>query len=114
MSLKYIEKGETVIVYIESYLDLGNSPVIQKDLNLLIEKFPDRDFVLNMKGVAFMNSAGLGVLILLSKKLESFKRSLRLTNLNSSLLNVIRLLEADEIISIYDDEEKALESLITA
>lgn len=92
-------------------MDLSNSPVIQKDLNLLVEKFPERDLIVDMRGVGFMNSAGLGVLILITKKLEARGRSLKLTYLNRALLDVIKLLEADEILDIYEDEERALQSV---
>ena len=57
-----------------------------------------------------MNSAGLGVLIISSKRLESAGRFLKITNLNIAVKKVIQLLDAHEIIDIYDSEEEALHS----
>lgn len=111
MSLNYEKKEKVLVVQVESPLDIGNSPLIQRDISLLINQYPDYDIILNMNKVDYMNSAGLGVLIIASKKLESNNRNLKITNLNMSVKKVIHILDAHEIISIYDNEEQALNSL---
>jgi len=112
MNLKYEKKENVIIVHVGSSLDIGNSPLVQRDINTLINQFPEYDFILNMEQVDIMNSAGLGVLILSSKKLESAKRSLKLSNLNIAVKKVIQLLDAHEIIDVYDNEEDAVNSLV--
>lgn len=111
MNLKYSQKENFIVIYLESAFDLGTSPQIQKDISSLISQFPDYDIILNMSGVEYMNSAGLGVLIFITKRLEKINRSLKITNLNTSIKKVIQLLEADDIINIYENEEEALKSL---
>jgi len=111
MSLNYEKRDNVIIVYVESPLDIGNSPLIQRDISTLINQYPDYNFILNMNHVEFMNSAGLGVLIISSKRLESHHRSLKVTNLNVAVKKVIHLLDAHEIIDVYDNEEEALKSI---
>ena len=110
MDLKYEKKDNVIVIYVESPLDIGNSPLIQKDISTLINQFPEYNFILNMERVEAMNSAGLGVLIISSKKLESNHRNLKVSNLNFAVKKVIQLLDAHEIIDVYDSEEEAFRS----
>jgi anti-anti-sigma factor len=82
MNLHYEKKDDIIIVYVNSPLDIGNSPLIQRDISTLISQFPDYNFILNMERVEFMNSAGLGVLIISTKRLESNNKCLKISNLN--------------------------------
>ncbi len=108
MSLNYEKKDNVIVVYIESPLDIGNSPFIQKDLSILISQFPDYNFILNMEHVEIMNSTGLGVLIISAKKIESNKKRFKITNLNFAVKKVIQMMDVNDIIEIYDNEEEAL------
>lgn len=110
MNLHYEKKDNVIIVYVNSPLDIGNSPLIQRDISTLINQFPDYNFIINMEQVEFMNSAGLGVLIISTKRLESNNRSLKITNLNEAVKKVIQILDAHEIINVYDTEDEALKS----
>lgn len=113
MSLNYEKKENVIVVYVDSPLDIGNSPLVQRDISALINQFPGYDFILNMERVEFMNSAGLGALIISTKRLESEHRTLKVTNLNLSVKKVIQILDAHEIIDVYDSEEEAIRSLVS-
>ena len=110
MNLHYEKKDDIIIVYVNSPLDIGNSPLIQRDISTLISQFPDYNFILNMESVEFMNSAGLGVLIISTKRLESNNRCLKISNLNAAVKKVIQILDAHEIINVYDTEDEAVKS----
>ena len=112
MNLNYEKKDNAIIVYVNDPLDIGNSPLLQRDISTLISQFPDYDFILNMEKVEFMNSAGLGVLIISTKRLESYNRCLKITNLSEAVKKVIRILDAHEIINIYDTEDEVLKSFV--
>jgi anti-sigma B factor antagonist len=110
MNLHYEKKENIIIVYVNTPLDIGNSPLIQRDISTLISQYPDYNFIINMEQVEFMNSAGLGVLIISTKRLESNSRCLKITNLNDAVKKVIHILDAHEIINVYDTEDEALQS----
>ena len=111
MNINYEKKENAIVVHVDSPLDIGNSPIIQRDISDLISRFPDCNFILNMEDVQFMNSAGLGALIVSTKKLESGNKTLKITNLNVAVKKVIQILDAHEIIDVYDNEEEAFKSL---
>lgn len=110
MNLDFRKTKNSVVVYINSPLDFWNSPSIQKNLSYIMDLYPGHNFIINLDKVDYMNSAGLGMLIISSKKIESNNRSLKISNLNREVRKVIQILNADQIIDFYDTEEEALRS----
>jgi anti-sigma B factor antagonist len=113
MNLEYKTKGNNVVVYLKESLDIANSAYIERNISSLITQYDDHDIVLNMDSVKYMNSAGLGVLIILTKELEKKERTLKISNLNYTLRKVINILHAETLINIYDDERDAVMALNT-
>lgn len=111
MNLEYKTKGNNIVVYLKESLDIANSAYVERNISQLITQYNDHDIVLNMDSVKYMNSAGLGVLIILTKELEKKERSLKITNLNYTLRKVINILDAETLINIYDDERDAVMAL---
>ena len=113
LSLKYKKKDNYIVVYFEFPLDIRTSPVIERRLETLLNQYEGFSFIFNFSQVAYINSAGLGVIILTAKKLEKKGRILKLTNLNNAVKKVINILDAHNIIDIYEDEEEAINSPIS-
>ena len=110
MNLDFRKSKNSVVVYINSPLDFWNSPPIQKNLAYIMDLYPYHNFIVNLDNVEYMNSAGLGMLIISAKKTEANNRSFKISNLNSEIKKVIQILNADKIIDFYDSEEEALKS----
>jgi anti-anti-sigma factor len=108
--LEYKKIDNNIIVYFESPLDISTSPLVERSLDLLMRQYEGYSFILNLSRVAYINSAGLGVIILTAKKLEKHGSSLKLCNLNHVVKKVIDILDARDIIDIYEDEEDAVNS----
>lgn len=109
-SLEYKKKNNCIVVYFESPLDISTSPVVERGLETLLNQYEGHSFILNLSKVAYINSAGLGVIILTAKKLEKKGSSLKVSNLNNVVKKVINILDAHDIIDIYEDEEDAINS----
>ncbi|HOP28714.1 MAG TPA: STAS domain-containing protein [Spirochaetota bacterium] len=111
MSLEYKTKGNNLVIYLKESLDIANSAYVERNISQLITEYNDHDIVLNMDSVKYMNSAGLGVLIILTKELEKKERILKISNLNYTLRKVINILDAETLVNIYDDERDAVMAL---
>ncbi len=111
MSLEYKTKGNNLVIYLRESLDIANSAYVERNISQLITQYNDHDIILNMDSVKYMNSAGLGVLIILTKELEKNERLLKITNLNYTLRKVINILDAETLVNIYDDERDAISAL---
>ncbi len=111
MGLEYKTKGNNLVVYLKESLDITNSALIERNISQLINQFSEHDVILNMDSVKYMNSAGLGVLIILTKKMEDRNRTLKLSNLNYTIRKVINILDAESLVNIYEDEKDAVMAL---
>lgn len=64
--------------------------------------------LLNFQDVDYINSAGLGRLILFLKVLEGHSGQIGISNLSEELKELFSFTRLDTIIRIFDSEEKAL------
>jgi len=108
--LDYKKINNCLVVYFESPLDISTSPVVERDLEILMKQYEGYSIILNLSKVAYINSAGLGVIILTAKKLEKNGSLLKICCLNNVVKKVISILDAHDIIDIYEDEEDAVNS----
>lgn len=108
--MDYKKVDNCLIVYFESPLDISTSPVAERDLEILMKQYEGYNIILNLSRVAYINSAGLGVIILTAKKLEKSGSLLKICCLNNVVKKVISILDAHDIIDIYEDEEDAVNS----
>ena len=109
--LKFEQKENVILICLDSPLDISNSAIVQREINSLIDRFPQCNFIVNLDKVEYINSAGLGVLILSAKRVETNKRSFILTNLSYSVKKVIQILDVNQIIKTYENEDEAYKSL---
>lgn len=111
MGLNYEKKGNNIVIYPDLAFDIDNSMLIKKDICSLIDQFSDCNFVLNMNSVEHTDSTGLGLLIVFSKRLESYNKNLKVSNLSFAVKKVFQLFNLNEFIGAYDDEEDAIKSM---
>jgi len=111
VEFEYKKIENCLVVYFESPLDISTSPIVERNLETLMKQYEGYSIILNLSRVAYINSAGLGVIILTAKKLEKSGSLLKICCLNYVVKKVIAILDAHDIIDIYEDEEDAVNSL---
>jgi len=67
--------------------------------------------LLNFKEVSFINSSGLGRLILAAKKIAEVDGTLQVTNLSDDLEELFTFTRLKDKVAVYKDEAEALEAL---
>lgn len=67
--------------------------------------------VLNLAGVSFIASSGIGALLALTETFREGRSSVRFAALSSAVESVIKLLNLDQFLSIDATEEQAFEAL---
>jgi anti-anti-sigma factor len=67
--------------------------------------------ILNFKNVNYINSSGLGRILLTAKKLSASGGNLKVINLSENLKELFDFTKVSEKISVYDSEEEALKSI---
>lgn len=70
----------------------------------------NKTLVLNLAGVSYIDSGGLGVLVGLLTSARAASGDIKLANPNPRAREVLAVTHLDEVFEIYPDAEKAVES----
>ncbi|MGC4806829.1 STAS domain-containing protein [Micromonospora sp. DT233] len=94
-------RGCTVLE-VHGELDMATSPQLRKGLQRLVDA-GDRQVVVDLAGVGFMDSSGLGVLVAMFKALRAADGRLCLAAVQPSVRSVLAVTSVDRAITVYDD-----------
>jgi len=109
MSLHVSHHGNVVIVEIEGQLIVSNRQELKQRV-LDEAEAGARKFLVDFAKTGYIDSAGLGVLVSLAKRLRELGGDLRLANLNDDLQTLFELTKLDTLFQIADTRERALET----
>jgi anti-sigma B factor antagonist len=109
MSLHVSRDGEVVIVEIEGQLIVSNRQELKQRV-LDEAEGGARKVLVDFARTGYIDSAGLGVLVSLAKRLRELGGDIRLANLNDDLRTLFELTKLDTLFQIADTREHALES----
>lgn len=101
MSIQSRREGETVVVSVEGQLIAGNRQQLRDVVNSEIDR-GGRSFIIDFADTGYIDSAGLGALVSLSKKIREANGTLRLANLNDDLRTLFELTRLDTLFA-FDD-----------
>jgi anti-sigma B factor antagonist len=101
MSFRTTKQGETVVVAVEGQLVAANRQQLREAVAFEIDRGA-RSFVIDFSETGYIDSAGLGALVSLSKKIRESSGSLRLTNLNEDLRTLFELTRLDTLFALDD------------
>src|SRR5438445_13576206 len=101
-------EGRAEVIRLRGRLDARTSP-------LLLERCASvRDIggnlVLNMRGVSFVSSSGIGSLLALTEEFRERGGCLSLAESSPGVRETIELLNLEEFLTVYDSEEQALKA----
>ena len=106
--LKHKEITDNIVVYLKGRLDVHLSTEVEKEINDIIQQFPDKNILVNLDDVEYMSSSGLRVLVASMRILKANDKELKLCNLNPAVKKVFEVVELMDMFDIYDTEADAL------
>ena len=101
--------GKTVLLRVGGRLDAKTAPTLLERVMPLAGM--GRNLVMNLAGVTFMGSSGVGVLLAIAQAYQDHKGSLRLVAPSAAVSSVVKLLNLEPFLKIDASEEAALEAL---
>lgn len=105
-----VEEKETkqgiLIVTLTGRLDTISAPLAEQKLFNYINKGQHK-ILLNLEGVNYLSSAGMRVLISVTKKLKGLGRFI-LCQINPNVMDVLKMARFDQVLEIFKTEEDAL------
>ena len=102
-------RGEAVVVRVEGRLDAKSAPRLLE--HCLAARATGGHLVLNLSGVTFLSSSGVGVLLVMAEKAKSDGGSLRLASPSAAVRAPLELLNLHRFLTIDGSEDDAMSAL---
>jgi anti-sigma B factor antagonist len=110
MNLKTTEKNNVTILRLEDErLDSAIAADLKAHLLVMIDQ-GHKDFLIDLKKVDYADSSGLGAILFGIRQTRPINGKIKLVNLKSRVLSLIKIAKLDNVIEAYDDEQEALAS----
>ncbi len=109
MSFVMSKRGDVVVLNVGEQLALRSRDELKR---AVMEEFNrgERKFLIDFEETGFIDSSGLGALIVISKKLHDLGGELSLVNLNDDLTCLFILTKLDTLFQIVRKEPAAVQS----
>ncbi len=110
MKFKTVQHGPVSVIELEGNLMGGpDATTLNSKLHELIEA-GRKNVVVDLGGVQFMNSSGLGQLIAGVRAMKNAGGDLKIANTSAKISALIKITKLTSIFETYDSVQKALES----
>lgn len=107
LSLRTREAGGRTVVVVGGEIDVYTAPKLRDKISELVAE-GHHDLLIDMEGVDFLDSTGLGVLVGGLKKVRAEDGSMELICSQDRLLKIFRITGLAKVFTIHDDEASAL------
>ena len=102
------KEGDAVVVAVRGDLDLDGGEDLRTALRQALDEDPGRRIVVDLEGVDFMDSAGIGVLVGGRERARGNDGDLVLVATGRSVLRVLALTGLDRVFEIFTGRREAL------
>jgi anti-sigma B factor antagonist len=109
VSVHTVVHGDVVVVQVAGEIDVYTAASLREKLADLIDA-DHTDVVVDLTGVTFMDSTGLGVLVGALKKVRGYGGRLQLVIDQEKVIKVFRITALTQVFTIHETLEAALAS----
>jgi anti-sigma B factor antagonist len=107
LSVMSRREGARTVISVTGEIDVYTAPTLRERLNELVGQ-GEYDLVVDMAGVEFLDSTGLGVLVGGLKRTRSHQGTLRLVCNQEKIIKVFRITGLTKVFPIYASLDDAL------
>jgi anti-sigma B factor antagonist len=98
-----------VVLAVAGDVDLASAPQLRSGLAEAVERYPG--VVVDLAGVGFMDSTGLGVLVASYNRARTAGHRVVLACPQQIVKNALRIVQVDHLIDVYESLDDAVTSL---
>ena len=109
---KEVRPGRVTILRVEGRLDARSADVLEERAKDVAAE--GRNLLVNMKGVTFIGSSGVGLMLTLTEEFREQAGSIRFVELSPAVRAVVELLQMMELIGVDSNEDAGLRTLEAA
>ncbi|MCB1181605.1 MAG: STAS domain-containing protein [Chlamydiia bacterium] len=110
METEVEEKGDIVVFRVKGRLDAASSPQLEKQINSIIDTGHFK-VLLNFENVDYLSSAGMRLMLSVSKRLSKLEGKMVACNLNDEVMEVIRMAGFNQVLELYQNENESYQHL---
>jgi anti-anti-sigma factor len=110
MEAQVEEKGDVIVVRVQGRLDAASSPQLEKKINSIIESGHFK-LILNLAGVDYLSSAGMRLMLSVSKKLQHLEGKIVACEVPLDVMGVIEMAGFQRVLELYPSEEESFNHL---
>jgi len=103
------QEGDVVVVYPRGFINAHTVRQFEQELNRALESGQVK-IVINGAGLAYVASAGLGVIMGLIEEVRARGGDIRLADLNETVMNIFEVLGFNHLCKVLDSEQEAVQS----
>ena len=104
------EIGDVVVIDMDGRITLGEGSALLRDLVLQNLRKGHKKIVLNLAGINYIDSTGLGELVSGYRLAKSEDAELKLLNLNKKVSDLLQITRLYTVFDIHDQEARAIAS----
>ncbi|MBR3932711.1 MAG: anti-sigma factor antagonist [Clostridia bacterium] len=112
MKLEFLNRQDALIMKIEGEIDHRYATQIRREADRKIVTFPDKPFVIDLTGVTFMDSSGIGVIIGRYKLVTSFGQRVVIASSNLTVNKILDMAGIKKIIRICNSVPEDVHSIL--
>ena len=86
----------------------GEPCLMVRELTKRLTSEGGRNFILDMAGISYMDSAGLGLLLSIYATIKNHGGDLKLLNVSQRVLEVLKVTNLIHVFDIFEDESQAI------
>lgn len=113
MEIRRKDEGQVTVIYLSGRLDLGSGNRLKDEVKSVLSSGKPC-IHLNLKGVEFVNSSGLGALVSIMKETRIHRGRLTLSDMADYVREIFEITQLSHIFEIFATEQEALRSYQTA
>ncbi|MBI2149410.1 MAG: STAS domain-containing protein [Acidobacteria bacterium] len=98
-----------IVVEASGRLDFGESCLQLRELAKRLTSDGNRQVVLNMQGISYVDSAGIGLLLSVYATIRNQGGDLKLVNVSPRVKELLRITNLLRVFDIFEDESVAIE-----
>ena len=110
MKAKVRKIGKVTVVDLNGKITIGSGDIVLRETVQRLFDEGNKMLVLNLNGVSYMDSAGIGELVACHKRALEKNGQLKLLKPSGKVYDLLQLTKLDEVFETYKDEKEALVS----
>lgn len=103
------QEDDVTVVCPRGFINAHTVRQFEQELNVALEAGQVK-IVINGSGLAYVASAGLGVIMGLIEEVRSRGGDIRLADLNETVMNIFEVLGFNHLCKVFDSEQEAVQS----